>query len=44
MSAGIASVQRISASTEVEPMIQQARQALVRAKESGGNQVTVFYV
>lgn len=44
VSAGIASVQRISASTEVEPMIQQARQALARAKESGGNQVTVFYV
>ena len=44
VSAGIASVQRISASTEVDPLIQQARQALARAKESGGNQVNVFYV
>lgn len=38
ISAGIASAARISASTEVEPLIQQARQAMARAKESGGNQ------
>jgi diguanylate cyclase (GGDEF)-like protein len=44
VSAGIASIQRISASTEVDSLIQQARQALARAKESGGNQVNVFYV
>jgi diguanylate cyclase (GGDEF)-like protein len=44
VSAGIASIQRISASTEVDPIIQQARQALARAKESGGNQVNVFYI
>jgi diguanylate cyclase (GGDEF)-like protein len=44
VSAGIASAQRISASTEVDPLIQQARQAMARAKESGGNQVNVFYV
>jgi diguanylate cyclase (GGDEF)-like protein len=44
MSAGIASASRISASTEVEPLIQQARQAMSRAKEAGGNQVYLAYV
>ncbi len=44
MSAGIAAVLRISASTEVEPLIEQARQALARAKEAGGNQVNLAYV
>lgn len=44
ISAGIASAARISASTEVEPLIQQARQAMARAKESGGNQVFLIYV
>jgi two-component system, cell cycle response regulator len=44
VSAGIAAAQRISASTEIDPLIQQARQAMARAKESGGNQVNVFYV
>ncbi|MBI5945404.1 MAG: diguanylate cyclase [Chloroflexi bacterium] len=44
ISAGIASAAHISASTEVEPLIQQARQAMARAKESGGNQVFLIYV
>jgi diguanylate cyclase (GGDEF)-like protein len=44
VSAGIVSAQRISASTEVEPLIEQARQAMARAKESGGNQVNISYV
>jgi len=43
VSAGVASAARISASTEVEPLIQQARQAMARAKESGGNQVSLIY-
>jgi diguanylate cyclase (GGDEF)-like protein len=43
MSAGIAAVARITPSTEVEPIIQQARQAVTRAKESGGNQVFLVY-
>lgn len=44
MSAGIAAVARIGTSTEMEPLIQQARQAVLRAKESGGNQVFLVYV
>ncbi len=44
VSAGIASVARISTSTEVEPLIQQARQAVARAKEAGGNQVFLVYL
>jgi diguanylate cyclase (GGDEF)-like protein len=44
VSAGIASMARINASTEVEPLIQQARQAMARAKEAGGNQVFLIYV
>jgi diguanylate cyclase (GGDEF)-like protein len=44
VSAGIASLSRISASAEVEPLIQQARQAMARAKEAGGNQVFLIYV
>jgi diguanylate cyclase (GGDEF)-like protein len=44
LSAGIASASRISASTEVEPLIEQARQAMARAKEAGGNQVFLAYV
>ncbi len=44
VSAGIASASRISASTEVEPLIEHARQAMSRAKETGGNQVYLAYV
>jgi len=44
ISAGIASAARISLSTEVEPLIQQARQAMSRAKEAGGNQIFLMFV
>lgn len=44
ISAGIASAQRITAATEIDALIQQARQAVARAKEMGGNQVNVSYV
>lgn len=44
VSAGIASASRISAATEVEPLIQQARAAMTRAKEAGGNQIYLTYV
>ena len=44
ISAGIASAARISTSTEVEPLIQQARQAMARAKEAGGNQIFLMFV
>jgi len=44
VSAGIASVPRVSTSTEVEPLIKQAFQAMARAKEAGGNQVFMVYV
>jgi len=44
VSAGIASASNIGAATEVEPLIQQARQAMARAKEGGGNQVNLTYV
>ena len=44
VSAGIASAARISAATEVDPLIQQARQAMAHAKEAGGNQVFLVYV
>lgn len=44
VSAGIASASRISAATEVEPLIEQARQAMLRAKEAGGNQVNLTYI
>ncbi len=44
ISAGIASATHINASTEVEPLIQQARQAMLRAKEAGGNQVNLTYI
>ena len=44
LSAGIASASRISASTEVEPLIDQARQSMARAREAGGNQVYLAYV
>jgi len=43
ISAGITSVARIGTSTEVEPLIQQALQAMARAKEAGGNQVFLIY-
>lgn len=44
ISAGIASASRISASTEIDPLIDQARFAVTRAKEAGGNQVFLVFV
>ncbi|RJP50314.1 MAG: diguanylate cyclase [Anaerolineaceae bacterium] len=44
ISAGIASISRITTSIEVEPLIQHARQAVTRAKEAGGNQVFIAYL
>lgn len=43
VSAGISALSRITTSTEMEPIIQQARQAMSRAKEAGGNQVFLIY-
>ncbi|HVN16772.1 MAG TPA: diguanylate cyclase [Anaerolineales bacterium] len=44
LSAGVAAAARISAATEVEPLIDQARQSMLRAKEAGGNQVYLAYI
>lgn len=44
ISAGIASIMRITSTTEIEPIIQQARQAVTRAKEAGGNQVFLVFL
>ncbi len=44
ISAGVASVARVSADLEVEILVEKARQATLRAKESGGNQVYLVYV
>ena len=44
ISAGIASIMRIMSTTEVEPLIQSAHQAVARAKESGGNQVFMVFL
>jgi len=43
-SAGIASLVRITANTEIEPLILSAREALARAKQQGGNQVYTNYL
>jgi len=43
ISAGIASVARISTSTDVEALIQQSRQAMLRAKDAGGDQIFLTY-
>ncbi len=44
LSAGIVSVTHVGTVTEVEPLIQQSRQAMAHAKESGGNQVFIVFV
>jgi diguanylate cyclase (GGDEF)-like protein len=44
LSAGLSSIVRISSTTEVEPIIQSARQAVTRAKEAGGNQVYLVFL
>jgi diguanylate cyclase (GGDEF)-like protein len=43
MSAGVAMVSHITASMEIDPLIEQARQAMLRARESGGDQVFLSY-
>ena len=43
LSAGIASILQIHASTEIQPVIEQARQARARAREMGGNQVFLTF-
>ncbi|NOT06563.1 MAG: diguanylate cyclase [Anaerolineales bacterium] len=44
VSAGIASASHINSSTEIEPLIQKARQAMSHAKQAGGNQVFLVFV
>jgi diguanylate cyclase (GGDEF)-like protein len=44
ISAGVASIMRIKPNTEIEPVIEQARQALARAKEAGGNRVNLVFL
>lgn len=44
MSAGVACVSHITAATEIPRLIEQARQALVRSRDSGENQVFLVYV
>lgn len=44
LSGGVAAASHIGASTEIEPLIHQARQAMSRAKEAGGNQIFLAYL
>lgn len=44
VSAGIASILRISANTDIESIILSAREAVTRAKAEGGNQVFLNYL
>ena len=44
LSAGIASAMHITASTEIEMLIQRAREAVQQAKREGGNQVYTVFV
>ena len=44
LSGGVAAISHIGASTEMEPIIQQARQAMARAKEAGGNRIFLTYI
>ena len=44
VSAGIAAIMRITTTAEIEPIIEQARQAVTRAKEAGGNQVYLVFL
>lgn len=44
VSAGIASILRITSTTEVEPIINEAQRAVARAKEAGGNQVYLVFL
>ncbi|NWF64863.1 MAG: diguanylate cyclase [Chloroflexi bacterium] len=44
VSAGIASILRITSTTEVMPILQEAQKAVARAKEAGGNQVYLAFL
>ena len=44
VSAGVASASHINSSTEIEPLIQKARQAMAQAKQAGGNRVFLVFV
>lgn len=44
VSVGIASAAHVGTSTEIEPLIQQARQAMSHAKEAGGDQISLVFV
>lgn len=44
ISAGIASVARISTSIEVDALIEKSRQSMLRAKEVGGDQIFLTYI
>ena len=44
VSAGVASLMRITSTTEIEPIILQARGAVTRAKEAGGSQVFLVFL
>lgn len=44
VSAGIASILRITSTTEVEPIIEEAQKAAARAKQAGGNQVYLIFL
>ncbi len=39
ISSGIATINTVTVSTELEPLLHQAHQAMLRAREAGGNQV-----
>jgi len=44
ISSGIATLNTVTVSTEIEPLIHQAHQAMLRAREAGGNQVHFVFV
>jgi diguanylate cyclase (GGDEF)-like protein len=44
MSAGVATLFHVNPSTELVDLVQQARNAMLRAKEAGGNQVFLAYL
>jgi|GEM_PF-4727775 len=44
VSAGIASATRIIPSAQIEPLMEQARRAVSRAREAGGNQIYLTFI
>ena len=44
VSAGIVSAVRITVSTEIEPLIEQARDAMMQSKREGGEQIYTVFV